>query len=67
MAGFGSATMPRHLVQSELDTGAQVRIHPEVWLKEDYLIYMDVIFPRDRTQGPAAEAFVDALRDSGTQ
>ena len=60
-AGLGWGHMPLHLVQSDLESGALVKIRVE-GSPRDIQMPMRVIFRKDALPGPAARAFIKQLR-----
>jgi DNA-binding transcriptional LysR family regulator len=59
-AGLGWGHMPLHMVKSDLDSGALVRIRVQ-GIPRDTLMSMRVVFRKDAPPGPAGRAFIAQL------
>ena len=59
-AGLGWGTMPLHMVEADLESGALVKIRVQ-GLPRDLLMPMRVVFRKDAPPGPAARTFIAQL------
>ncbi len=60
-AGLGWGHMALHMVKTDLDSGALVKIRVE-GLPRDTVMPMKVVYRKDGPPGPAARAFIAQLR-----
>jgi DNA-binding transcriptional LysR family regulator len=60
-AGLGWGHMPLHMVQTDLDTGALVKIRVH-GVPRDTAMPMSVVFRKDAPPGPAGRAFISQLK-----
>jgi DNA-binding transcriptional LysR family regulator len=60
-AGLGWGTMPLHMVEADLDSGALVKVRVQ-GLPRDLLMPMRVVFRKDAPPGPAARTFIAQLK-----
>jgi len=61
-SGLGWATLPRQLVQRELETGQLVELQLEAYPHTDWLVGVDLLWHRKRQPGPAARCLRDCLQ-----
>jgi DNA-binding transcriptional LysR family regulator len=66
-AGFGFGSMPLHLVEADLASGALVQITAEVAPLEGYVIAMSAIYRTHSPPGPAGRWFIDRLKHEDVQ
>jgi DNA-binding transcriptional LysR family regulator len=60
-AGLGWGHMPLHMVQTDLDSGALVKIRVQ-GIARDTAMPMSVVFRKDAPPGPAGRAFISQLK-----
>lgn len=65
-AGFGFGSLPMHLVEQDLATGALVQILIEDLSPQDQTVVMSAVYRTDNPPGPAGRWFIDRLK-SGDQ
>ncbi|WP_085600497.1 LysR family transcriptional regulator [Pseudomonas sp. B10(2017)] len=63
-AGLGWATLPRQLVQRELESGQLVELQLEAYPHTDWLVGVDLLWHRKRQPGPAARYLRESLQRS---
>jgi DNA-binding transcriptional LysR family regulator len=61
-AGFGFGSLPMHLVEQDLATGALVQITIEDAPPEDQTVVMSAVYRTDSPPGPAGRWFIDRLK-----
>jgi DNA-binding transcriptional LysR family regulator len=61
-AGFGFGSLPLHMVEADLATGALVQIATEDAPPGGHVIAMWAVYRTDSPPGPAGRWFVDRLR-----
>ncbi len=61
-AGFGFGSLPMHLVEQDLASGALVQITIEDASPEDQTIVMSAVYRTDSPPGPAGRWFIDRLK-----
>lgn len=62
--GLGWATLPRLLVQRELESGQLVELQLEAYPHTDWLVGVDLLWHRKRQPGPAARYLRECLQRS---
>lgn len=60
--GLGWATLPRQLVQRELDSGELIELQLEAYPHTDWLVGVDLLWHQKRRPGRAAQWLRDCLR-----
>jgi DNA-binding transcriptional LysR family regulator len=66
-SGFGFGSMPLHLVEADLASGALVQITAEVAPPEGYVVAMSAIYRTHSPPGPAGRWFIDRLKHVDVQ
>lgn len=66
-AGFGFGSLPMHLVEHDLATGALVQIAIEDLAPEDQTVAMSAVYRTDNPPGPAGRWFIDRLKAEDQQ
>jgi len=61
-AGFGFGSLPLHVVEQDLASGALVQIAIEDALPEDRSVVMSAVYRTDSPPGPAGRWFIDRLK-----
>jgi len=62
--GLGWATLPRQLVQRELDSGELIELQLEAYPHTDWLVGVDLLWHQKRRPGRAAQWLRDCLRQT---
>jgi DNA-binding transcriptional LysR family regulator len=66
-AGFGFGSMPLHLVEADLASGALVQITAEVAPPGGYVVAMSAVYRTHSPPGPAGRWFIDRLKHADVQ
>jgi DNA-binding transcriptional LysR family regulator len=66
-AGFGFGSMPLHLVEADLASGALVQITAEVAPPGGYVVAMSAVYRTHSPPGPAGRWFIDRLKHTDVQ
>jgi DNA-binding transcriptional LysR family regulator len=61
-AGFGFGSLPMHLVEQDLASGALVQIDIEDFPPENQTVVMSAVYRTDSPPGPAGRWFIDRLK-----
>jgi len=61
-AGFGFGSLPMHVIEQDLATGALVQITIEDASPEDQTVVMSAVYRTDSPPGPAGRWFIDRLK-----
>jgi DNA-binding transcriptional LysR family regulator len=61
-AGFGFGTIPRHVIERDLLSGALVQITAEDTAPASQVIAMSAVYRADNPPGPAVRWFIDRLK-----
>jgi DNA-binding transcriptional LysR family regulator len=66
-AGFGFGSLPMHLVEQDLASGALVQIDIEDAPPENQTVVMSAVYRTDSPPGPAGRWFIDRLKSEDLQ
>ena len=61
-AGFGFGSLPMHVIEQDIATGALVQITIEDASPEDQTVVMSAVYRTDSPPGPAGRWFIDRLK-----
>jgi DNA-binding transcriptional LysR family regulator len=63
-AGLGWGSMPRHMVQGDLDDGTLVTLALEDFRGPRFVMAMSAVYPTASPPGPAGQWLIEQLRSS---
>jgi DNA-binding transcriptional LysR family regulator len=61
-AGLGFGSMPLHMVEADLASGALVKLQPEDSTPASHLVPMSAVYRTDSPPGPAGRWFIDRIK-----
>jgi DNA-binding transcriptional LysR family regulator len=62
LAGLGFGGMPFNVVQADLARGELVKLTPEDWPADDFMMPMSAVYPAGAPPGPAGRWLIERLR-----